>query len=282
MSFNYIAAISALECKNFIKSDSPNAIDLGFQTPSIEIDKFIEYLLKNKKTISDSQITNLNKIKDKNFSTRDFFTAINFKDYAAIDINGVQDSYQYDLNFNIEEKYNFKNQYDLVINNGTGEHVFNQFSLFENFHNLTKKNGIMLNILPFIDWINHGFYNFNPILFADLSAGNDYEIIKISFANRMGSELDLKKEDHLILFEQIKPSLVNTAFANFIDLAKKKLGANIILKVITKKNNDLPFQIPLQGKYLHDIENINSNYSDQKKGSSGALNQISDGAKRNL
>ena len=65
MSFNYIAAISALECKNFIKSDSPNAVDLGFQTPSIEIDKFIEYLLKNKKTISDSQITTLNKIKDK-------------------------------------------------------------------------------------------------------------------------------------------------------------------------------------------------------------------------
>jgi hypothetical protein len=44
----------------------------------------------------------------------------------------------------------------------------------------------------------------------------------------------------------------------------------------------LPFQIPLQGKYLHDIKNINSNYSDQKKGSSGALNQIFDGAKRKL
>ena len=37
----------------------------------------------------------------------------------------------------------------------------------------------MLNILPFIDWINHGFYNFNPI-FADLAASNNYEIIKIS------------------------------------------------------------------------------------------------------
>ena len=45
---------------------------------------------------------------------------------------------------------------DLVINNGTGEHVFNQHALFLNFHNLTKINGIMLNILPFIDWINHG------------------------------------------------------------------------------------------------------------------------------
>ena len=98
----------------------------------------------------------------------------------------------------------------------------------------------------------------------------------------MGSELDFKIEAHMIFFEQIKPSLVNTAFAKFIDLAKKKLGANIILKVITKKNNDLPFQIPLQGKYLHDIKNINSNYSDQKKGSSGALNQIFDGAKRKL
>ena len=42
----------------------------------------------------------------------------------------------------------------------------------------------MLHILPFIDWINHGFYNFNPIFFADLAASNEYEIVKMSFANR--------------------------------------------------------------------------------------------------
>ena len=125
----------------------------------------------------------------------------------------------------------------------------------------------MLNILPFIDWINHGFYNFNPIIFADMAASNNYEIIKISLANRWGAEIELKKEEQLVFFEQIKP--------------KDKLGPNIILKTILKKNDDSSFQIPLQGKYLEDIKSFDLDYSDQKNGSADAIGQILDSAKRN-
>jgi hypothetical protein len=281
MSFNYIAALSSLECKNLLSNKDPHAIDLGCQTPSIKISEIIKSININKKKISNQQLENLSQLESKNFSTRDYFLSLDFKEYSSIDINGELNSFRFDLNFDIIEKYNFNNKYDLVINNGTGEHVFNQLSFFKNFHNLTKKNGLMLNILPFIDWINHGFYNFNPIIFADMAASNDYEIMKISLANRWGSEVDIKKEDYLILFEQIKPNNPNTDFGRIINFAKEKLGANIILKVITRKNSDLPFQIPLQGKYLEDVKSIKSNYSDQKKGSADALNQIYDGAKRN-
>lgn len=280
MSFNYIAALSAIECKNLISSDNPHAIDLGCQTPLIDINEIIKSLEVNKKTVSQEQINNLTKLQNINFSTRDFFLSLNYEDYSSIDINGELDSYRLDLNYDIIQENNFQNKYDLVINNGTGEHVFNQFSFFKNFHNLTKKNGLMLNILPFIDWINHGFYNFNPIIFADMAASNNYEIVKISLANRWGAEVDIKKEDHLVLFEQIKPSNPNTDFGRVINFAREKLGTNIILKVITKKNNDLPFQIPLQGKYLEDVKNVKSNYSEQKQGSADALNQVNDGAKR--
>ena len=163
MSFNYIAAISCIECKNLYLPKESIAIDLGCQTPSIIIDNIIKFLQNNKKKIHDDQILNLSKLKNIKFSTYDFFKSINYVDYKSIDINGALGSYQFDLNFIINEKYNFQEQFDLVINNGTGEHIFNQYSFFKNFHNLTKKNGFMLNILPFIDWINHGFYNFNPI-----------------------------------------------------------------------------------------------------------------------
>ena len=60
-------------------------------------------------------------------------------------------------------------------------------------HNLCHTNGFMLHILPFIDWINHGFYSFHPIVLADLAASNNYELIKISFAHRDGSEVFIKK-----------------------------------------------------------------------------------------
>ena len=154
------------------------------------------------------------------------FFIIRIYSYSSIDINGAYNSHKFDLNKNIFEKYNFKEKFDLVINNGTGEHIFDQYNFFLNFHNLTKINGLMLSILPFIDWINHGFYNFNPIFFADLAASNKYDILKISFANRNGAELKLDNNNFSILFEQIKPHLNNS---KMIEITKKKLVIYFLL-----------------------------------------------------
>ena len=223
MTFNPVAALNVLECRNIIPTKNASAIDLGSQTSSIN-NIFIKNFINQNKPLTVNQKESLEKLSSKkSFTTKDYFISIGFNEYKSIDLNGAYDSYQFDLNKNILETYNFNQKYDLVINNGTGEHVFNQFSLFLNFHNLTKVNGIMLNILPFIDWINHGFYNFNPIFFGDLAASNKYEIIKISLANRDGAELKLDGDDFSILFEQIKPHRNNSKFAKMIEIAKEKI-----------------------------------------------------------
>ena len=138
----------------------------------------------------------------------------------------------------------------------------------------------MLNILPFIDWINHGFYNFNPIFFADLAASNKYEIIKISLANRNGAELKLDGKNFDILFEQIKPHRKYPKFEKIIEIANEKIGKNILLVVITRKLEEATFKTPLQGKYLSDISNFKTDYNSQEGGSAEAANQISDNNKR--
>ncbi len=242
MTFNPLAAQNVLECKNIILNKNPIAIDLGSQTSSIN-STFISNIINQNSKINDLQKMNLENLKNKkNFSTKDYFNSIGFKDYKSIDINGAYESFQFDLNKNISEIYNFNKKYDLVINNGTGEHVFNQYALFLNFHNLTKINGVMLNILPFIDWINHGFYNFNPIFFADLAASNNYKILKISLANRDGAELKLDSSDYSIMFEQIKPHRNNSKFNKMIEIAKQKIGKNILLVVVSKKLSDERFR----------------------------------------
>jgi len=281
MTFNPVAALNVIECKNIISTNDPKAVDLGSQTSSIN-DIFVKNLLDNNKTIHRIQKKNLDNLsRFKSFTTEDYFKSVGFKEYKSIDINGAYNSLQFDLNKNISETYSYNEKYDLVINNGTGEHVFNQYALFLNFHNLTKLNGIMLNILPFIDWINHGFYNFNPIFFADLAASNNYEIIKISLANRDGAELKLNDENLSILFEQIKPNRNDSKFEKMIDIAKTKLGKNILLVVITRKLSDNIFKIPLQGKYLSDVSNFKTDYNSQESGSAMAANQIADNNKRN-
>ena len=281
MTFNPVAALNVIECKELISKESPNAIDLGSQTPSIN-NNFIKNLISTNKHLTKIQKVNLNELSNNmKFSTKDFITKIGFNNYNSIDLNGAYESFKFDLNKDICTEYNFNSKYDLVINNGTGEHVFNQHSLFLNIHNLTKTNGIMLHVLPFIDWINHGFYNFNPIIFGDLAASNKYEIIKISLANRNGAELKLENKNHTILFEQIKPNNNLSNFNKMLEMAKDKVGKNILLVVILKKLSNHKFTIPLQGKYLSDISNIETDYSSQKGGSEGALNQIADNIKRN-
>jgi hypothetical protein len=32
----------------------------------------------------------------------------------------------------------------------------------------------MINVLPFISWLNHGFYTYHPVLFRDLAYANNY------------------------------------------------------------------------------------------------------------
>ena len=280
MTFNPIAAQNVVESSRLLDSNNANAIDLGSQTSVIN-DIFLESILKNNKFLNKKQKENINKLKrKKNFTTREFFLSLGYISYSSIDINGAYDSYKFDLNKNIFEKYNFKEKFDLVINNGTGEHIFDQYNLFLNFHNLTKINGLMLSILPFIDWINHGFYNFNPIFFADLAASNGYDIVKISFANRNGAELTIDKNDYEVLFEQIKPNTSATKFKRSLEYIKEKLGINILLVVILKKKIDRNFKTPLQGKYLQDINDEKTDYSHQAAGSANAANQVSDNVKR--
>ena len=286
MTFNPLAASNSIESFFLLDGKNKSALDIGAQTPSISAN-FINFLINKYKHLNKTQITNLNLLKEKinnkmKFTTQEYFLSLGFKYYSSIDINGAYKSYKFDLNKDITSEYKFNKKYDLVINNGTGEHVFNQHALFLNIHNLTNKNGLILHILPFIDWINHGFYNFNPIVFADLAASNHYEIVKLSLANRNATEIVIESKSYNLVFEQIKPWQNPTFLKKAINFAKEKVGENIIVVVIFRKKNDNKFKIPLQGKYLADVEESNTSldYSDQKIGSGFAKNQLNDNLKR--
>lgn len=121
--------------------------------------------------------------------TATYYKALGFSSYDAIDVNSVYGSMIMDLNVDLRERYGFNKTYDLVTNNGTGEHIFNQYTVFKNAHDLTKVGGVMLFVLPFYNWMNHGFFNFNPLLFADLAAANGYEIVRMSVACPVGQEV---------------------------------------------------------------------------------------------
>lgn len=196
------------------------------------------------------------KIKEeKHLSTKDFYLKMGFNEYYAIDADGVNEAFVFDLNYNIKEKYNFDKQYDFVTNFGTSEHVFNQQTFFENTHNLTKKNGLMFHILPFEGQFNHCYFNYHPIFFYDLAMFNNYEILGFWYYSCRSE----KKFAPYAGYNFSKPFKYNDDLLKFFDeLAKKnKISCSPLdnashLGILYKKKSDKIFQNPFQSIFLEE------------------------------
>ena len=171
--------------------------------------------------------------------TADFYKSLGFTRYLAIDVNEKMGAVAMDLNASVQRDYGFTETFDLVTNNGTGEHLFNQAAVFKNCHDLCKPGGVMLHQLPFSGWWNHGFFCIQPILFVDLARANDYEMLFAGYASKKGDLADvpdfggpLKEASQLL----------------------QEMGPNVNLYCAMRKRKDAPFRAPLQGKYVADVE----------------------------
>ncbi len=80
--------------------------------------------------------------------------------------------YMADLNFPIDAA--LKNKFDVVIDPGGLEHVFNVAQAFKNTAEMTKVGGYIVHSNP-MSHINHGFYSFSPTLYADFYELNGFK-----------------------------------------------------------------------------------------------------------
>lgn len=196
----------------------------------------------------------------------EYFEDLGFSDYLAIDINTELRSIAMDLNFILHEKYNYTRTFDLVTNNGTGEHIFDQRTVFENMHNLCKVGGTMLCVLPFAPWINHGFYNYHPALFRDIAAANGYKWQFFWLAQNTGKYIDIPTDmDSYGFYEQKKPRKPLSQLESAYDQLHERdaRAQNISIVAAYTKTLEAPFQIPMQGRYVNDVaENLRNEYSD--------------------
>jgi SAM-dependent methyltransferase len=149
--------------------------------------------------------------------------------YVAIDLEPKSPLViQQDLN----EPFDLGKRFDLCINNGTSEHIFNQANFYKAMHDHTKTGGLMLHWTPCVGWIDHGFYNVQPGFFGDVAHANNYEMI----INCLGTEKQLY---------QMKTDLNEAVLQQYPDLR------NSLACVLMRKTEDLPFRQPMQGTHKH-------------------------------
>lgn len=184
-------------------------------------------------------------------------------EYNSMDANGEYDSMIVDFNEDLKLKYNYTNKFDLCTNLGTSEHLIGQTNFFKNIHNTTKKNGIMLHVLPMEGYYNHCYFNYHPNFFYDLASSNKYEIKEFWYFSQRTSKT-LKHYNGNNLY----PLNFNENLINDLEkLAKKKIYVNSIrnnsssICVIFKKTEDNDFSLPFQDDSMpSDHKNKIANY----------------------
>jgi len=204
-----------------LKWEDVDIIELGSQDISMNIDKVNDFIYS----------LNMKPLEIKNYITNNYtrlsskflYDSLKVKSYTCIDIDGIHDSLKFDFNYNIKEKYGFDQQFDIVTNFGTTEHIFNQLSCFENIHNMCKLNGYIIHSLPIVGFSNHCFFNYHSTFFEHLARVNKYQLLYVSY--------------------------------NDGDYHDKNDSKSIT--IVYKKMTDEKFELPIQNKFNETLAEIN-------------------------
>ena len=79
--------------------------------------------------------------------------------------------------------------YDIVLDVGTLEHVFNIAQAIKTMAGMVRVGGYIIHENPF-NCANHGFYNLNPTFFVDFYSENGFEVLSCQLATREGQVAD--------------------------------------------------------------------------------------------
>lgn len=162
----------------------------------------------------------------------------------AIDLHGTPNAYRYDLNEPVPliETHNGRviphRSYQVVVNTGTLEHLFDVAQGFRTMHDFCAADGLMVHTFPFRGWLDHGFWAMNPTLLVDLAGANGYE--------QLACCLYEPHENRL--------TWMDDPVACTHKLAKEdKLAAESTLHVAWRQTAEKPFVVPTQGYYAGSV-----------------------------
>lgn len=114
---------------------------------------------------------------------------------------------------------------DLIIDTGTLEHCFNVGQAFRNMCEMIAVDGIAMTMAPYSK-LNHGYYNFCPLMYQDGFGQNGFEIIDLEAIDRKYNPVEI-------------PSAT-----------KQGMPAGTVLFCSARKVHNQSWQWPVQGKYL--------------------------------
>jgi len=98
--------------------------------------------------------------------------------HYSIDIHGLNGAYPLDLSQPIEDAF-WHDNFDIVTNFGTSEHVEDQYECWRNIHHLGRPGCVYIHVLPEygIYSPDHSKYQYTQDFFKNLCEANGYTLI---------------------------------------------------------------------------------------------------------
>lgn len=125
-----------------------------------------------------------------------FFRQIGIKEKDYYDVDKFdfdKPKIIHDLEKPFNKKYN--NFFNLIVDSGTLEHIFDVKSVMANTVKITKIGGYVLHLTPTNNFLNHGFYQISPTLFYDFYTANGFKVIESYITESKGTYTRFHKYD---------------------------------------------------------------------------------------
>jgi hypothetical protein len=168
-----------------------------------------------------------------------FFEKLGFTKTQSLDHSGYEgSSILWDLNE--EVPVNLREEFDVIYDGGTLEHVFNFPISLANISRMLKTGGYAIHSSPSSNHVDHGFYMFSPRALYEYYVANSWEIVE--------SVIFEYSEDHAYRrwkFYDYQPGLIEEF--SFGGWGNKMLGIFLVARKMDHSTHGI---MPQQGTYL--------------------------------
>jgi len=163
-----------------------------------------------------------------------FRVFLEYASLSSIDLGGTEVAAKLDLN----QPFEADRAFDVTVNFGTGQHVFDVHQFFKTIHDHTAPGGLMLHGMPITGAPDDGFYHVHPTLYWDLALANDYEVL-------------------MLLYVEIEPFKVRelTRREDVATMAQRgEIGPRASVYAALRRGAAASeFRTPIQGRYLTEL-----------------------------
>lgn len=167
------------------------------------------------------------------------FKALGFSESKTSDVSNYEGAdFALDLN-QAETPSELINQWDVVLDGGTIEHVFHTPNAMSHIFRLLKVGGRVIHMAPSSNHMDHGFYMFSPTFFWDYYMANGFEIDVCQVIRYSADWLEGEWE-----FSDYTPGCLTHKSIGGLDD-----GIFMVVVVATKTKDSTCNVIPQQGMY---------------------------------